>query len=147
MRQLTNKANGRRVAWMALGLILLGGVALGACGGDDNAATNEGDGGSSSGSSSGASSGSSSGTSSGSSSGTSSGSSSGTSSGSSSGTSSGSSSGAGEAGTDGGAQDFSVFVKGLIANDTTSSALPTPLPADGTYTDNQSLADYPASFF
>jgi hypothetical protein len=40
-----------------------------------------------------------------------------------------------------------VYVKNLVANDTTSSATPAALPAPGTYSDNQSLADYPASFF
>jgi hypothetical protein len=40
-----------------------------------------------------------------------------------------------------------VFVINLVTNETTSSALPVPLPAPGTYSDNQSLADYPASFF
>jgi hypothetical protein len=38
-------------------------------------------------------------------------------------------------------------VKGLITNDTNGTSLPTAIPADGTYTDNQSQADYPPSFF
>jgi hypothetical protein len=40
-----------------------------------------------------------------------------------------------------------VFVIGLVTNDTTSSATPVALPAPGTYSDNQSLADYPPGFF
>lgn len=136
-----------------VGLVFTTGFALGACSGDNSATPGEDGGGdrtaASSSGGSGGSSGSSSGAGSGSSSGAGSGSSSGGSSGSSSGASSGSSSGAssgGDAG-DGGAPDFSVFVKGLIANDTSNASLPAPLPADGAYSDNQSLADYPASFF
>jgi hypothetical protein len=130
-----------------VGLVFTAGFMLGACGGDNSATTGEDSGADGTAASSSGGSGSSSGSSSGASSGSSSGGSSGSSSGgsSSSGSSSGGSSG-GDAG-DGGAPDFSVFVKGLIANDTSNATIPVPLPADGAYSDNQSLADYPASFF
>jgi len=116
----------RHFKMATIGLVFATGAVLAACSGDDTAVSapdsgTDGSGGSSSG---------------------------GSSSGSSSG-SSGSSSGTlpGDGGGDGGAQDFSVFVKGLIANDTTATATPAAIPAPGTYTDNQSQADYPATFF
>ncbi len=52
-----------------------------------------------------------------------------------------------ETGTDGGAQDFSVFVKDLIQNHTNGTESPAALPADNLFTDKQDPNAYPASFF